>query len=130
MVFLCGLNVAAQDIMGYYYWFDTADDAKVFVAQTADSIVAELDASALASGIHRLTIVPMAQDSAYAPALARYFYHSGVKGACSYEYWINEDYAARKSGAATNVGVINLEIDASKLQPGIHRLNFAALAGN
>ncbi len=130
MVFLCGLNVAAQDIMGYYYWFDTADDAKVFVAQTADSIVAELDASALASGIHRLTIVPVAKDSAYAPALARYFYHSGVKGACSYEYWINEDYAARKSGAATNVGVINLEIDASKLQPGIHRLNFAALAGN
>ena len=130
MVFLCGLNVAAQDIMGYYYWFDTADDAKVFVAQTADSIVTELDASALASGIHRLTIVPVAQDSVYAPALARYFYHSGVKGACSYEYWIDEDYAVRVSGAAADGGVIDLEIDASGLQPGIHRLNFAALAGN
>ncbi len=130
MVFLCGLNVAAQDIMGYYYWFDTADDAKVFVAQTANTIVAELDASALASGIHRLTIVPVAKDSTYSPGFSRYFYHSGVSGECSYEYWIDEDYAGRVSGAAADDGMIDLEIDATALQPGIHRLNFAAKAGD
>jgi len=97
-------------IAGYRYWFDddAANATEVAVAG-ADvyTLSASLEATALANGYQRVTIQLKDAIGEYSSPITSTFVQRGtiVDG---YEYWIDDDIAARVSGTIGPAGVVDL----------------------
>jgi len=117
-------------VKAYEYWYDGDYAHKVTGTVTASAIVSfktTADASSLKTGFHSFNI-RFKGDSLWSSPLSQYFYRSAVyadtliKG---YEYWYDDDYAHKISGAvtATSLLSLNMSADMSSISPGSHRFN-------
>ena len=112
----------------YEYWIDEDYAGRVSGAAADGGVIdLEIDASALQPGIHRLNFAAKAGDETVS-GFSRYFYHSGVSGECSYEYWFDDDDTHRVSGTMTD-GTVDLTLATDNLRCGLHTITFAVKAG-
>ena len=97
-------------IAGYRYWFDddAANATEVAVAG-ADvyTLSASLEATALAHGYQRVTIQMKDAIGEYSSPITSTFVQRGAT-VDGYEYWIDDDIAARVSGTIGPAGVVDL----------------------
>lgn len=100
-------------IAGYRYWFDddAASATEVLVPGTSDyTLSASLEASALSTGYHRVTVQLRDGTGEYASPLTNTFVQRGVT-VNGYEYWIDDDISARVAGSIGPAGVVDLIAD-------------------
>ena len=110
-------------IAGYRYWFDddAANATEVPVAG-ADvyTLSANLEATALANGYQRVTIQMKDAIGEYSSPITSTFVQRGTT-VDGYEYWIDDDIAARISGTIGPAGVVDLVEDLpTGTTPGTH----------
>ncbi|MBL0045800.1 MAG: T9SS type A sorting domain-containing protein [Flavobacteriales bacterium] len=126
LIFLtAGLNLCAQTINAYRYWFD--DDVATMVTTTvADAqpyTLNDVDAAALSAGYHRVTLQFKDSDDAWGVPVTSLFYRNSGS-LVAYQYWYDDDVS---SLTETTVGPANLIdiatlVDASALLNGPHTI--------
>jgi hypothetical protein len=97
-------------IAGYRYWFDddAANATDVDVTGDADyTLNAALEATALENGYHRVTMQLRDGTGEYGSPVTNTFVQRGTT-VVGYEYWIDDDIAARVPGAIGPAGVVDL----------------------
>ena len=114
---------ASGQIAGYEYWMDNDYDAKVEVRTSDGNIRQEVDVSSLAPGIHRFQFRAGDEQGRWSSPLCRLFlclgpdYKDNEAAVCRYAIddgeWTETDI---------NNGTVNIEIPASGLAQGMHRL--------
>ena len=124
-------NGANNSLTSYEYWLDTDYTKRKNVESTKGVITFNLDTSTLRQGMHYLNLRAKDKLGNWSNLLTQFFYQtSSDNGAdnslISYEYWLDSDYAERKTVENTN-GVITFDLDASSLRQGVHYLNFLSL---
>lgn len=130
LLLLLSIGIKGQGLVGYEYWFDSDYQNKVSVTDSQKEIQLSPDASLLQKGIHYFNFRVQDSRGKWSSILTRYFYRTSSDNIAdnalvSYEYWMDGNYAERKVTANTG-GIINVDIDASKLPHGIHYFNFRA----
>ena len=123
-------NGADNSLISYEYWLDTDYAERKNVESVKGVITFDLDTSTLRQGMHYLNFQAKDKLGNWSNLLTQFFYQtSNDNGAdnslISYEYWLDSDYAERKTVENTN-GVITFDLDASSLRQGVHYLNFRA----
>ena len=114
-------------ITAYEYWIDS-NYAGRKTGEAENSITATIDVSSLSSGIHFFNYRAMNSFGEQGVLSRTLFYISdlplGDPTITAYEYWIDNDYAGRKTGEAESA--ITATIDVSSLSSGIHFFNYRA----
>lgn len=105
----------------YEYWIDNYAQ-KVTGEIQGDELSVEIDASALATGAHTLTLRTQDNNGLWSTPIVRYFvrptiYAEGAE-AVNYEYWIDA-YTQKVTGELQG-NTLETEIDASALTTGAH----------
>lgn len=123
-------TVHAQKIVSYEYWMDDNFTSRTIVSDTSTDIKLEVDASDLSQGMHYFNFRAKDSQGRYSAVMTQYFYKPQAatytnNALTEYEYWIDDDFDARITTTNTD-GVVNLEIDASGINRGMHYLNFRA----
>ena len=110
-------------IAGYRYWFDdaAANATDVDVTGTGDyTLSASLEATALANGYHRVSMQLRDGIGEYGVPVTSTFVQRGTT-VDGYEYWIDDDIAARVAGSIGPAGVVDLVADLpTSTTPGTH----------
>ena len=127
---LLSVTTEGQNLVGYEYWFDTGFSSKVYTAHTQSDVSFDADVSVFRQGMHYITFRIKDDKGKWSTPLTQYFYRtSNDNGATntleSYEYWLDTDYAERKTAESTN-HTIAFNLDVSTLRQGMHCLNFRA----
>ena len=129
ILLLAALQVTAQSMRGYEYWFDNDYDARTAVVSSQPDVSFEADISGLQAGLHYLNF--RAQDAnGMWGALSRFIVYMtadsrGSADMVAYEYWMDSDYDSRTVVSGTSVNS-PLTVDISNLQVGLHYFNFRA----
>lgn len=123
-------TVHAQGIIGYEYWVDSDFTSRTIVSDTSTDIRLEVDASTLNHGMHYFNFRAKDSQGRYSAVMTQYFYKPQVAEytdnvLTEYEYWIDENFDARITTTNTD-GIIDLDIDVSGINRGMHYLNFRA----
>ena len=117
------------------YWIDDNFESMA-TKQTAETVIPiEADLSSLGYGSHFLTYRVVNNLGQYGEIKRLMFYFlQGEESATlkGYEYWIDDDYAGRKSGSASgeNDNVEINDIDISSLSEGVHFFYVRTLDAN
>lgn len=117
------------------YWIDDNFSSMV-TKQTSETVIPiEADLSSLGYGSHFLTYRVVNNLGQYGEIKRLMFYYlQGEESATlkGYEYWIDDDYAGRKSGSASgeNDNVEITDIDISTLSEGVHFFYVRTLNAN
>jgi len=121
LVFLL-LTLTTHAQRGYECWIDNDYEGRMAGTQASnDDVSLSVDISALPPGLHFFNY--HAQDSVGAwGTLNRSPFVKNVTG-CSYEYWIDEDYAHRTTGQHTGEEMTT-SVDISHLSPGFHVFSY------
>lgn len=130
LLLLLFTKARGQEIVGYEYWFDANRQDVVYVAGSLKDITLSIDISQQRQGMHYFNFRAKDSNGKWSAPLTQYFYrlkeddrtNLNLSGC---EYWFDDDFVNRTTVANTD-GVIALDIDASKLRPGMHFLNFRA----
>ena len=122
------MMMAAQGIEKHEYWIDSDYGNRKTVSSSNTSISLNISTKDLSAGIHILNFWAQDTDGTWGTPSRMLFYvpasMSSDATISRCEYWIDNDYANRKSG--TNETIITSMIDISKLNPGVHFLNYQA----
>lgn len=127
-VCLCGwaFSLFAQKVETYEYWIDTDQAKKVTGTMPADQVAKfSLDVSELPEGMHFLTFRAKDSKGQWSSPLTSFFYHQTTDGKNTiqaYEYWFDNEYDSRETGACD--GLFKEALDVSALSEGIHTLHF------
>lgn len=120
-----GLNVQAQTINAYRYWFD--DDAtnvvSAAVAGGQQYTLNNVDAGALPAGYHRVTLQFRDDNNAWGvPTTSLFYRNSG--NLTAYQYWFDDDVSTltETTVGPTNIIDISTQVDASALGNGTHTI--------
>ena len=122
------MMMAAQGIQKHEYWIDSDYGNRKTVSSSNTSISLKISTEGLSAGIHILNLWAQDTDGTWGSPSRMLFYvpasmsADATIGSC--EYWIDSDYANRKSG--TDGASMTDMIDISKLNPGVHFLNYQA----
>ena len=109
------------------YWFDNDFEHRDTAAVASDGLVTfEADVSALKQGVHTFSYRLRHQNGDYGPAMTQNFVRILADNTeakhVEYEYWFDEAFDSRQRGTQTGEA-IDVELDASALGVGVHRLN-------
>ena len=129
VLLLAALQVTAQSMRGYEYWFDTDYEAKTAITSSQPDVSFEADFSGLQAGLHYLNFRAQ-DDKGTWGALSRFIVYltadsRGSADMVAYEYWMDSDYDSRTVVSGTSVNS-PLSVDISNLQVGLHYFNFRA----
>ena len=129
ILLLAALQVTAQSMRGYEYWFDTDYEAKTAVTSSQPDVSFEADISGLQAGLHYLNFRAQDANGTWG-ALSRFIVYMtadsrGSADMVAYEYWMDSDYDSRTVVSGTSVNS-PLTVDISNLQVGLHYFNFRA----
>ena len=129
VLLLAALQVAAQSMRGYEYWFDTDYEAKTAITSSQPDVSFEADFSGLQAGLHYLNFRAQ-DDKGTWGALSRFIVYltadsRGSADMVAYEYWMDSDYDSRTVVSGTSVNS-PLSVDISNLKVGLHYFNFRA----
>ena len=95
---LLSVQMAIAQSTRYEYWTDNDYDGRTIATTVQMSVPLELDVSTMPTGLHYFNF--RAQDeSGQWGGLSRYlfFLKDSEKGTARYEYWLDNDYAERKT---------------------------------
>lgn len=129
ILLLAALQVTAQSMRGYEYWFDNDYDARTAVVSSQPDVSFEADISGLQAGLHYLNFRAQDDHGTWG-ALSRFIVYMtadsrGSADMVAYEYWMDSDYDSRTVVSGTSVNS-PLTVDISNLQVGLHYFNFRA----
>ena len=129
ILLLAALQVTAQSMRGYEYWFDNDYDARTAVVSSQPDVSFEADISGLQAGLHYLNFRAQDANGTWG-ALSRFIVYMtadsrGSADMVAYEYWMDSDYDSRTVVSGTSVNS-PLTVDISNLQVGLHYFNFRA----
>lgn len=129
ILLLAALQVIAQSMRGYEYWFDTDYEARTAVTSSQPDVSFEADISGLQAGLHYLNFRAQDDHGTWG-ALSRFIVYMtadsrGSADMVAYEYWMDSDYDSRTVVSGTSVNS-PLTVDISNLQVGLHYFNFRA----
>ena len=130
LLLLLSIQLAIAQSTRYEYWMDNDYDSRTITATTQTSIPLELDVSTMPTGLHYFNF--RAQDSnGQWGGLSRYLFYlkDSETGTARYEYWLDNDYAGRKTVDDTPSSA-PIAIDLNTLTPGLHYFNFRAQGSN
>ena len=132
----CILATASEPVTKYEYWLDQRFDSRQTITDlTEGSWNTQLDLSSLSPGLHRLAIRAGTDDGRWSAVVMRHFLIPQAESVQEntldkYEYWIDKDFAGRVSGPFDERGIVDMDIDFSSLDPGLHSIAFRALDKN
>ena len=129
VLLLGALQVTAQSMRGYEYWFDTDYEARTAITSSQPDVSFEADISGLQAGLHYLNFRAQDDHGTWG-ALSRFIVYMtadsrGSADMVAYEYWMDSDYDSRTVVSGTSVNS-PLSVDISNLQVGLHYFNFRA----
>gem|GEM_PF-2813266 len=129
ILLLAALQVIAQSMRGYEYWFDNDYDARTAVVSSQPDVSFEADISGLQAGLHYLNFRAQDDHGTWG-ALSRFIVYMtadsrGSADMVAYEYWMDSDYDSRTVVSGTSVNS-PLSVDINNLQVGLHYFNFRA----
>ena len=129
ILLLAALQVTAQSMRGYEYWFDTGYEARTAVTSSQPDVSFEADISGLQAGLHYLNFRAQDDHGTWG-ALSRFIVYMtadsrGSADMVAYEYWMDSDYDSRTVVSGTSVNS-PLSVDINNLQVGLHYFNFRA----
>ena len=129
VLLLAALQVAAQSMRGYEYWFDTDYEARNAITSSQPDVSFEADISGLQAGLHYLNFRAQDDHGTWG-ALSRFIVYMtadsrGSADMVAYEYWMDSDYDSRTVVSGTSVNS-PLSVDINNLQVGLHYFNFRA----
>lgn len=111
----------------YDYWFDGYYDSRHTASVPTDGTVAlDLDVSALTPGLHTLSIRVNDSQGLTSQLVTRSFLVVNTdevadNSVATFRYWIDNNYDEQTTVSVTD-GTIAVDVDASALSPGLHRL--------
>jgi len=121
-------QIAFGQIQSIQYWFDANFSGRQTQNVTANQTIhlSELNAGSLSEGIHQVHIRARDNDS-WSVVHSQMFYKlpaetSGL-GMAAYEYWVDNDFAGKKTGILSGSSASIDELDVSAYSEGIHILN-------
>ena len=119
VLLLAALQVTAQSMRGYEYWFDTDYEAKTAITSSQPDVSFEADFSGLQAGLHYLNFRAQ-DDKGTWGALSRFIVYltadsRGSADMVAYEYWMDSDYDSRTVVSGTSVNS-PLSVDISNMQ--------------
>lgn len=120
-------EVKAQDT--YYYWFDSEtslSNAKTANLSGAD-VLLDVDASALASGLHKLNVMVVSGGDK-SPVLSRLFFKPEADTEVTSRKLIVNVDGVKAMETDFKGGIV--DVDASKLPSGLHTLDCVLIASN
>ena len=108
------------------WWLDTDFDGRTQVAIT-NTWQQDIDASALSTGVHTVGIRVGDSNGLWGQPVIRHFLVQHMvtpvdNQLSTYDYWIDNQYADRQTGAVPSSGVVALDLDMSSLTVGVHQL--------
>lgn len=114
-------------IKSYEYWFDEDFDNRVTARASGEWIALSIDVKHLPVGVHSFQFRAKDDAGRWSAPVVGYFLRaalpSDISTTFAYEYWFDDNDAQKMTGSTTN-GLINLQVDASKLKEGLHRIAF------
>ena len=129
LTLLCYMTAAAQGptVTKCEYWIDQQFDSRTTVTMTGAEWNSSIDISALRAGLHSIAFRVADNNGLYSSALTKNFLlaqgtGTGDNSLQTYEYWFDQKFDAKKSGAIPTGGVINIDEDISALNHGLHSI--------
>ena len=129
LTLLCYMTAAAQGptVTKCEYWIDQQFDSRTIVTMTGAEWNSSIDISALRAGLHSIAFRVADNNGLYSSALTKNFLlvqgtGTGDNSLQTYEYWFDQKFDAKKSGAIPTGGVINIDEDISALNHGLHSI--------
>ncbi|MBQ4005950.1 MAG: hypothetical protein II609_04215 [Muribaculaceae bacterium] len=127
--------VAGENKLDHYEWWLDKDRSNVNSGKIGENGIMDLtlDLASLTEGIHTIDyrVVDVAGQSSQ--VISHFFIVPSKKHFANditidrYEWWIDKDRSTVKSGKMGENGVINLTLDLSTLNPGVHTLDYCVL---
>lgn len=128
-VLVPGTGTGDNSLQTYEYWFD-----QNFAGRKSGSIPAsgviniDEDISALDNGLHNIAMRVIDKNGIVSSVLVKNFMKvpqmDGSNELQTYEYWIDDAFDERTSGAVPEGGVVNLDLDIVDLAQGLHTFNY------
>lgn len=124
------LNVDAQNIVQYEYWYDSSYGSSTVVNTSPDTILdlnsSLIGTSGLTPGLHNVNFRAQDSNGKWSSAITEQFYNTGNWNIESYEYWFDEDYASKISStiAPSQTYILTSDFNTSAAGYGLHALNF------
>ena len=119
-----------NNLAGYEYWIDGDYDNKVSGTFSEGGIITtDLDMSTLPIGLHSLSFRALDDNGHVSSVLVKFFLvpentSTTENELTGYRYWFDRDMENAVEGEMTSEGVIETDIDASALIPGLHLFNY------
>ncbi len=132
----CILATAQSTVTKCEYWLDQQFDSRQTITDlTNGEWETQADFSDLAPGLHRMSIRTGTDDGRWSPPVMKYFLIPQMESAqenslSRYEYWIDKQFDDRVSGTFDETGVIDMNLDLTTLDPGLHSIAFRAVDDN
>lgn len=120
------------DVVAYEYWIDNDYSAKAAGTLSEGANIYEIDLEGLRKGLHRFSYRLQTGTGVWGAPYTKYFYcTSNDARFTEYEYWLDNDYAARISGNATS-NPVSFEVDLSNFDKsgGAHYFNLRTRDGD
>ncbi len=137
LTLLCYMTAAAQGptVTKCEYWIDQQFDSRTTVTMTGAEWNSSIDISALRAGLHSIAFRVADNNGLYSSALTKNFLlvqgtGTGDNSLQTYEYWFDQKFDAKKSGAIPTGGVINIDEDISALNYGLHSIAMRVIDKN
>ena len=137
LTLLCYMTAVAQGptVTKCEYWIDQQFDSRTTVTMTGAEWNSSIDISALRAGLHSIAFRVADNNGLYSSALTKNFLlvqgtGTGDNSLQTYEYWFDQKFDAKKSGAIPTGGVINIDEDISALNHGLHSIAMRVIDKN
>ena len=130
LALLCYMTAVAQTpptVTKCEYWIDQQFGSRTTAEMTGTTWNSSIDISGLSIGLHSIAFRVVDSNNLYSSVQVRNFLKvsgtsSGGASLKTYEYWIDQDFAHKKSGTVPSGGVVNIDEDISGLSNGLHSI--------
>lgn len=131
LTFLLLVSVQLALAQKYEYWLDNDYASRTSATSTTADVALNVDLTGKLPGVHFFNMRLQDATTSEWGGLYRYLFFVGANGNAGtgtmsqYDYWLDNDYANRKTTAGATIDA-PLSIDVSSLLPGVHFFNFRA----
>ena len=116
-------SLYAVEPSGYEWWLDNDVSSVTSGVFPGGTLEIQIDTSDLPRGAHYFNCRLNTAEGKWGAVYRRMFYSIGKDdGAIGYEYWFDNEYDAKETGALTD-GKKTFAVNISSLTPGVHYFN-------
>ena len=118
------LHSTGMNVKSWQYWFDSDPATMVTGDVSSKTMAMNIDIENLLPGMHTFNYRMCSGDGEWGGTYRKVFFSVDNRaGASSYEYWFNNNYAAKVSGDLS-AGQNHYELTLSDLAPGLHSFRY------